>query len=378
MEVSMIGSSQVKTELAYRELGFCNLKGGKAVISSKNRVCFGRSTGWRKSGIRFTLRATAAIQSEPLRSDSVSGRSRISKSVKTELAYRELGFCNLKGGKAVISSKNRVCFGRSTGWRKSGIRFTLRATAAIQSEPLRSDSVSGRSRISKSRDNVRLFVGLPLDSISDCNAVNHARAIAAGLKALKLLGVEGVELPVWWGTVEKEAMGKYEWSGYLALAEMVQNAGLKLHVSLCFHASKQHKLSLPEWVSRIGESEPGIFFTDRAGQQYKECLSLAVDDLPVLDGKTPVQVYHEFCESFKSSFSSFMGSTITGISMGLGPDGELRYPSHQRLVKRTMVDHGSLHMLTSSFPGTQTSLYLMENVSSLLHLQLSVRLLLRH
>lgn len=161
------------------------------------------------------------------------------------------------------------------------------------------------------RDNVRLFVGLPLDSVSDCNAVNHAKAIAAGLKALKLLGVEGVELPVWWGIVEKEAMGKYEWSGYLALAEMVQNADLKLHVSLCFHASKQHKISLPEWVSRIGESEPSIFFTDRAGKQYKECLSLAVDDLPVLNGKTPVQVYHEFCESFKSSFSSFMGSTIT-------------------------------------------------------------------
>jgi len=211
------------------------------------------------------------------------------------------------------------------------------ATAAIQSEQLRSDSVSGRSTRSKSRDNVRLFVGLPLDTISDCNAVNHARAIAAGLKALKLLGVEGVELPVWWGIVEKEAMGKYEWSGYLALAEMVQNAGLKLHVSLCFHASKQHKLSLPEWVSRIGESEPSIFFTDRAGRQYKECLSLAVDDLPVLDGKTPVQVYREFCESFKSSFSSFMGSTITGISMGLGPDGELRYPSHQRLVKSNKI-----------------------------------------
>ncbi|KAM4116275.1 hypothetical protein ACJW30_02G037000 [Castanea mollissima] len=260
-----------------------------------------------------------------------------SSQVKTELAYRELGFCNLKGGKAVIPSKNRVSFGRSTGWRNSGIRFTLRATAAIQSEPLRSDSVSGCSKRSKSRDNVRLFVGLPLDSVSDCNAVNHAKAIAAGLKALKLLGVEGVELPVWWGIVEKEAMGKYEWSGYLALAEMVQNAGLKLHVSLCFHASKQHKISLPEWVSRIGESEPSIFFTDRAGKQYKECLSLAVDDLPVLDGKTPVQVYREFCESFKSSFSSFMGSTITGISMGLGPDGELQYPSHQRPVKSNKI-----------------------------------------
>lgn len=160
-------------------------------------------------------------------------------------------------------------------------------------------------------DGVRLFVGLPLDTVSDCNTVNHARAIAAGLKALKLLGVEGVELPIWWGMVEKEAMGKYEWSGYLAVAEMVQKAGLELHVSLCFHASKQPKISLPEWVSRLGESQPSIFFKDRSGQQYKECLSLAVDELPVLNGKTPIQVYHDFCESFKSSFAPFLGSTIT-------------------------------------------------------------------
>lgn len=158
---------------------------------------------------------------------------------------------------------------------------------------------------------VRLFVGLPLDAVTDCNTVNHVRAIAAGLKALKLLGVEGVELPVWWGVAEKEAMGKYDWSGYLALAEMVQNAGLKLHVSLCFHANEQPKIPLPEWVSHIGESEPSIFYADRSGQHFQGCLSLAVDDLPVLNGKTPVQVYQEFCESFKSSFSHFMGSTIT-------------------------------------------------------------------
>lgn len=160
-----------------------------------------------------------------------------------------------------------------------------------------------------------MFVGLPLDTVSGCNGVNHEKAIAAGLKALKLLGVEGVELPLWWGVVEKEARGKYEWSSYLSVAEMVQKAGLKLHVSLCFHASKQPKIPLPEWVSKIGESQPSIFYKDRTGQHYKDCLSLAVDDLPVLDGKTPVQVYQEFCESFKSAFMPFMGSTITVRSL---------------------------------------------------------------
>lgn len=160
-------------------------------------------------------------------------------------------------------------------------------------------------------DGVKLFVGLPLDAVSSTNTINHARAIAVGLKALKLLGVDGIELPVWWGVVEKETRGKYDWTGYLALTEIIQKLGLKLHVSLCFHASEEAKIQLPEWVSQIGESDPSIFFKDQSGQHYKDSLSFAVTDVPVLDGKTPVQVYKEFCESFKTAFSPFMGSTIT-------------------------------------------------------------------
>ncbi|KAI4317649.1 hypothetical protein L6164_025503 [Bauhinia variegata] len=250
------------------------------------------------------------------------------KLAKTDLAYRELGFYNLKNYSGFSAA--RICFSQRLLWKKAGLRFTLKA---VQSEAVPADELSGSAKRSKSLNDVRLFVGLPLDVISsDCNTINHAKAIAAGLKALKLLGVEGVELPVWWGIVEKEATGKYDWTGYLAIAEMVQKVGLKLHVSLCFHASKIPNIPLPKWVSQIGESQPSIFYKNRSGQHYKECLSLAVDDLPVLDGKTPIQVYQSFCESFKSSFSPFMESTITGISMGLGPDGELRYPSHRELL----------------------------------------------
>ncbi|KAK7303158.1 hypothetical protein RJT34_14059 [Clitoria ternatea] len=259
---------------------------------------------------------------------SVIGSSQ-TKLGKSNLTYRELGFFNLKGNNFRVLN-DRVCFGENLRWKKAGIRFTLKA---LQTEPVREEKkLSGSRTRSKSVDGVRLFVGLPLDAVSyDCNSINHARAIAAGLKALKLLGVEGVELPVWWGIVEKDAMGEYDWSSYLAIAEMVKKVGLKLHVTLCFHGSKKPNIPLPKWVSQIGESQPSIFFTDRSGQHYKECLSLAVDNLPVLDGKTPVQVYQGFCESFKSSFSPFMGSTIASISMGLGPDGELRYPSHHQL-----------------------------------------------
>ncbi|AED92597.1 Glycoside hydrolase family 14 [Arabidopsis suecica] len=252
---------------------------------------------------------------------------------RAELAYRELGF---RFGSDVISgeSRNRVSFcNQSSKWKEIAIRCSSRS---VKCEAIVSDDASPFLKStpkSKSLESVKLFVGLPLDTVSDCNNVNHLKAITAGLKALKLLGVEGIELPIFWGVVEKEAAGKYEWSGYLAVAEIVKKVGLKLHASLSFHGSKQTEIGLPDWVAKIGDAEPGIYFTDRYGQQYKDCLSFAVDDVPVLDGKTPMEVYRGFCESFKSAFADYMGNTITGITLGLGPDGELKYPSHQHNAK---------------------------------------------
>lgn len=250
-----------------------------------------------------------------------------------------LGFSNFANNDKMLSLRNRVCFSQSRNLRVSDDHvcgFALRAAHAAD-VVLPAENVSGDSSSSgasfESIDGIRVFVGLPLDVVSDGSKVNHEKAISAGLRALKLMGVDGVELPVWWGIAQKEAMGKYDWSGYLAVAELVQKMGLKLHASLCFHASSKPKIPLPGWVSRVGEADPSIFFTDRSGRPFKDCLSLAVDDLPIFDGKSPIQVYHEFCESFKSSFAGFMGSTITGITIGLGPDGELRYPSSHLAAK---------------------------------------------
>jgi hypothetical protein len=81
MEVSVIGSSQAKiwkTDLAYRELGFSDLRDVGKVFSAKNRVSFGQSTRWRTARVRFALKA---VQSEPLLSEKVSVATRRSKSV---------------------------------------------------------------------------------------------------------------------------------------------------------------------------------------------------------------------------------------------------------------------------------------------------------
>ncbi|KAA8548521.1 hypothetical protein F0562_000212 [Nyssa sinensis] len=197
---------------------------------------------------------------------SVIGSSQ-GKLGRTDFACRDVGLCNNLSAK-IFCRKSKICFDQRIRWPEASIQFTIKAAAP--SEAVVSEKVSGGKTTSRRRskriDGVRLYVGLPMDAVSDCNTINHARAIASGLKALKLLGVDG--------------------------------------------------------------------------QLYKDCLSLAVDDLPVLDGKTPIQVYKEFCESFKSSFLSFMDSTITGISVGLGPDGELRYPSHRHPAKSNVPGVG--------------------------------------
>ncbi|KAG8063365.1 hypothetical protein GUJ93_ZPchr0003g17619 [Zizania palustris] len=168
----------------------------------------------------------------------------------------------------------------------------------------------------------RLFVGLPSDVVSDGHAVNRAKAVSAGLRALKLLGVDGVELPVSWAVVQPGSGDLFEWSGYIAVAEMVREAGLGLRVSLDTHGS-----ALPCWVAAAAAADPNILFTDRSGNRRQGCLSFAVDELPVLSGKSPMEAYEAFFRSFDAAFHDFLGSTITDVTVSLGPNGELQYPS---------------------------------------------------
>ena len=49
-------------------------------------------------------------------------------------------------------------------------------------------------------------------------------------------------------------------------------------------------IPLPEWVTKIGQSNPDIFFTDREGRHNPECLSWGIDKERVLRGRTAVEV----------------------------------------------------------------------------------------
>lgn len=110
--------------------------------------------------------------------------------------------------------------------------------------------------------------------------------------------------------------------------------------------------------------DPDIVYTDRSGRRNPEYISLGCDELPVLRGRTPIQVYSDYMRSFRDCFSNYLGNVIVvsttvsvkwyqdklpctsnwylfgfesemlawnllqEIQVGLGPCGELRYPSY--------------------------------------------------
>ncbi|KAL9681779.1 hypothetical protein QQ045_013567 [Rhodiola kirilowii] len=185
----------------------------------------------------------------------------------------------------------------------------------------------------KSSSGVPVFVMLPLDTVTQGGSLNKPKAMNASLMALKSAGVEGVMVDVWWGLVEKDGPLKYNWEGYAELVQMVQKHGLKLQVVMSFHqcggnVGDSCSIPLPPWVLEEISKNPDLVYTDRSGRRNPEYISLGCDTLPVLRGRTPIQVYSDYMRSFRDRFREYLGGVIMEIQVGMGPCGELRYPSY--------------------------------------------------
>ncbi|XP_043718480.1 beta-amylase 3, chloroplastic-like [Telopea speciosissima] len=185
----------------------------------------------------------------------------------------------------------------------------------------------------KAGKKVPVFVMLPLDTVSVGGNLNRPRALNASLMALKSAGVEGVMVDAWWGLVEKDGPLKYNWDGYAELVQMVQRHGLKLQVVMSFHqcggnVGDSCSIPLPPWVLEEVSKNPDLVYTDRSGRRNPEYISLGCDSLPVLKGRTPIQTYSDFMRSFRDTFKAYLGGVIVEVQVGMGPCGELRYPSY--------------------------------------------------
>lgn len=73
---------------------------------------------------------------------------------------------------------------------------------------------------------------------------------------------------------------------------------------------------------------PDIFFTDRNGYRNRECLSLGCNKEPLFWGRTGLELYRDLFDAFADSFDYLFGHVISEVTIGLGPAGELRYPSY--------------------------------------------------
>lgn len=81
--------------------------------------------------------------------------------------------------------------------------------------------------------------------------------------------------------------------------------------------------------SFVRDSPEHPFFKDQYGNIDDEYISFGYDETSI-NGRTPIKMYEDFMEAFKNEFQSFISSgDIIEIEVGVGPCGELRYPSYQ-------------------------------------------------
>lgn len=152
------------------------------------------------------------------------------------------------------------------------------------------------------------------------------------LKVFAVAGVEGVVVEIWWGVVERNQPRVYDWRGYRELVMMACMCGLKVRAVLAFHqhgtdGDDPNGIPLPLWVLDEIQKDPDLAFSDRFGRRNIEYISLGCDILPVLRGRSPIQAYADFMRDFRDTFRPYLGFIITGVQIGMGPGGELRYPS---------------------------------------------------
>jgi hypothetical protein len=68
----------------------------------------------------------------------------------------------------------------------------------------------------------------------------------------------------------------------------------------------------------VGRFTADIFYTDREGNRDTEYLSWGVDNQPIFQGRTALQIYSDYMRNFATTFASELGRTIVEIQVFLG------------------------------------------------------------
>ena len=233
-----------------------------------------------------------------------------------------------------------------------------RAPSSSSSSASKSKTTTKNQKKKQRRKNMKneivpLFCRVASDAVTITNVLSKPEALKIGFQALRVAGMRGIHVTIFWGIVESEPR-VYDWSAYEELFEIAETAGeLEVSVEFAFHAKDcggeegdACTASLPAWVHETawgplagkgGEQRgnPEVFYMDQSGLRENAVISLFAEQdenlLPTGDGKTfrsAIQCYEEFMTSFVDTFEKyFANGTITTATIGAGPNGELRYPA---------------------------------------------------
>ncbi|KAK9058436.1 hypothetical protein SSX86_023278 [Deinandra increscens subsp. villosa] len=250
------------------------------------------------------LHQIGALSVSSITSDSVNPEAKVTVNVNTSLRNPRVPAQKLG---LEINLPSMRC----------GIRSDLSTACQTEAPAVAERKYRGGSGGGKVGSGVPVYVMLPLDSVTVANGVNRRKAMTACFQALKSAGVEGVMMDVWWGLVERETAGEYNWGGYSELLEMAKRYGLKVQAVMSFHqcggnVGDSCTIPLPKWVVEEINKDPDLAYTDQWGRRNYEYLSLGCDTIPCLKGRTPIQCYSDYMRAFRHEFAHLLGDTIVG------------------------------------------------------------------
>jgi len=176
-----------------------------------------------------------------------------------------------------------------------------------------------------------VFVMLPLDFALESRALSPSQ-FHQRLRRLADIGVRGVMVDVWWGLCEPQPE-VYDFSKFVDLADQCKSLSLEMQAVMSFHqcggnVGDSVYIPLPSWAVEIG-NEHRVWFVDREGRLNREYISFGADYDPIFHGRTALDVYRDYIQAFESAMGDRMGSVVSEIQVGVGPCGELRYPSYR-------------------------------------------------
>jgi len=177
---------------------------------------------------------------------------------------------------------------------------------------------------------VEVFVMMPLDLVS-LEGILQEEKLASIWEALEMSAADGFMVDVWWGITEPKPK-EYNFAPYRRLIDEAKTRRFKVQIVSSFHQCGGNvgdacNIPVPDFVRNL----PDIWYKDAFGKETKEYISLFADhvSLGLEKPRTPLQMYRDWFKAFRREFHKELdGKPIVEIMVGLGPCGEMRYPSY--------------------------------------------------